>query len=83
MPSMPPARESAQGWLRVLGSSIVFCAGALAGCASNITTPLPDLPTSHVSSSLSAQDQKKAVDDLMHVRDTSEQDATREIENSR
>jgi hypothetical protein len=56
---------------------------ALGGCASGITTPLPDLPKSHVSSSLSPQDRKKAVDDLTKAGDTHEQEAQEQIESSR
>lgn len=83
MRSMPPARASGERRFAVLRWGVLVCAVALAGCASGITTPLPDLPKSQVSTALSPQDRKKAVDDLTHARDTSEQDAAREIEGSR
>jgi hypothetical protein len=54
---------------------------ALGGCSS-IATPLPDLgPTG--STSMSKEDQKKAVDELNQKRATHEQDAEKQIEDSR
>lgn len=56
---------------------------ALGGCASSIQTPLPDLPKSHVSSSMSQQDRQKAVDELQKAGATHEQAAEEQIESSR
>jgi hypothetical protein len=54
---------------------------AIGGCSS-ISTPLPDLgPTG--STSMSKEDQKKAVDELNQKRATHEQDAEKQIEDSR
>jgi hypothetical protein len=54
---------------------------AFGGCSS-ISTPLPDLgPTG--STSMSKEDQKKAVDELNQKRATHEQDAEKQIEDSR
>lgn len=55
----------------------------LGGCASSIQTPLPDLPKSHVSSSMSQQDRQKAVNELQKAGATHEQDAEQQIESSR
>lgn len=63
--------------------AVVGAALALGGCASGITTPLPEMPSSHVSSSMSQQDRKKAMEDLSRARDTHEQDAEKQIEQSR
>jgi hypothetical protein len=60
----------------------LICLAVAAGGCSSINTPLPDIaPTA--STSMSAKDQKKAVEELNKKRDTHEQDAEREIENSR
>lgn len=56
---------------------------ALAGCASSISTPLPDLGASTTTGSLSQQEQKAAVEDLNRQGATHEQDAERQIEQSR
>jgi hypothetical protein len=54
---------------------------AVGGCSS-IATPLPDLgPTG--STSMSKDDQKKAVEELNQKRATHEQDAEKQIEDSR
>lgn len=83
MRGVPPGKAS-RGWRRMVGHwGVLVSVLALGGCASGITTPLPDLPDSHVSSSLSPQDRKKAVDDLTRARDTHEQEAEQEIESSR
>ena len=55
---------------------------AVQGCSSTITTPLPTTaPT--VTSSISPQDRQKEMDELKSKAATHEQDAEREIENSR
>ncbi len=55
---------------------------AAAGCTSSISTPLPDLKPS-AASSVSQEDRKKAIDELNHKRDTHEEEAERQIEESR
>jgi hypothetical protein len=55
----------------------------LAGCSSSISTPLPDLGSSAKTGSLSQQQQKAAVEDLNRQGATHEQDAERQIEQSR
>jgi hypothetical protein len=55
---------------------------AIQGCSSTITTPLPaTVPT--VTSSISPQDRQKEMDELKSKAATHEQDAERQIENSR
>jgi hypothetical protein len=56
---------------------------ALGGCASGITTPLPDVPTTHVAPALNLQERKKAVTDLEKAGAEHEQAAERQIEQSR
>ena len=60
----------------------LVCLALAAGGCSSINTPLPDLKPS-VSTSMSQQDRQKAVDELNSKRDTHEQDAERQIEDSR
>jgi hypothetical protein len=55
----------------------------LAACASGITTPLPDVPSTHVAPALNLQDRKKAVSDLEKAGAEHEEAAEREIEQSR
>jgi hypothetical protein len=55
----------------------------LGGCASGIQTPLPDLPTTPISSSMSQQDRQKAVDELEQAGRTHEEAAEKQIESSR
>ena len=55
----------------------------LGGCASGITTPLPELPRSNVSTAMSPQERQRAVDELNRAGATHEQDAERQIESSR
>ena len=62
-----------------LGKVAVACLALAGGACSSIATPLPDLgPTG--STSMSKEDQKKAVDDLNQKRATHEQDAEKQIE---
>lgn len=68
---------------RTAGCLALALALALGGCSWGIQTPLPDLPKSKVSTSLSPQDRQKAVDDLARARDTHEQEAEKQIEQSR
>ncbi len=56
---------------------------ALGGCASGISTPLPDVVRTPVASSVSQQDHQKAVDELQRAGRTHEQDAEKQIESSR
>jgi hypothetical protein len=62
--------------------SAVVCLALAAGGCSSVSTPLPDLKPS-VSTSMSQKDQQKAVDELNKKRDTHEQEAERQIEDSR
>ena len=81
-----PMRE-ASIWVRRAGLAAAaagVAAGlALGGCASTISTPLPDLPGSHASTSLTQQQQRQAVDELTRAGATHEHQAEQEIENSR
>ncbi len=54
---------------------------AIGGCAA-INTPLPP-PRPTASTTMSAKDQKKAVDEMNQKRETHEQDAEMQIEQSR
>jgi hypothetical protein len=74
-----PARTAARRL--VLGAAMLCLTLAGQGCAS-ITTPLPDTHP-HVTSSISQQDRKKEMDELQSKAATHEQDAERQIENSR
>ena len=65
-----------------LGAGMLCLILAVQGCSSTITTPLPNtVPT--VTSSISPQDRQKEMDDLKSKAATHEQDAERQIENSR
>ena len=55
---------------------------AVQGCSSTITTPLPNTAPA-ITSSISPQDRQKEMDELKSKAATHEQDAEREIENSR
>jgi len=68
------------------GCAALLCVAlalTLSGCAAGIQTPLPEMPRSSVSTSMSQQERQKAVNDLTHARDTHEQDAEKQIEQSR
>jgi ABC-type sugar transport system substrate-binding protein len=53
----------------------------MSGCSS-ISTPLPEIKPA-ISTSMSQKDKDKAVDELNKVRQTHEQDAEKQIEQSR
>ena len=55
---------------------------ALTGGCSSIATPLPEIKPS-VSTAMSQKDKQKAVEELNKKRETHEQDAEKEIEQSR
>jgi len=55
----------------------------LGGCASTVSTPLPDLPSPRASTSLTQQQQHQAVDELTRAGATHERQAEEQIENSR
>ncbi len=65
-------------------AALAFAAAlaVLAGGCSSIATPLPDIKPA-VSTSMSQKDKQKAVEELNKVRETHEQDAEKEIEQSR
>jgi hypothetical protein len=54
----------------------------LGGCSTSIRTALPDVGPS-VSTTLSQEERKKAVEELNKARATHEQDAEQQIEQSR
>lgn len=67
---------------RILGCRAgLVCLALAAGGCSSISTPLPDLKPS-VSTSMSQQEQQKAVDELNKKRDTHEKDAEQQIESA-
>lgn len=55
---------------------------SMTACSTSVQTPLPDL-TPVSSSSLSQEEQQKAVEELNRKRATHEQDAEKQIEQSR
>ena len=56
---------------------------AIAGGCSSIQTPLPDIIRPPANASLSDKERKDAVDELTRKRETHEQDAQQQIEQSR
>jgi hypothetical protein len=70
-------------WPLRRGAAAAFLALALSGCASGITTPLPDVPATHVAPQLNLQERKKAVSDLEKAGAEHEEAAERQIEQSR
>lgn len=63
-------------------AACLVLATSMAACSTSVQTPLPDIkPVS--SSSLSQEEQKKAVEELNRKRATHEQDAAQQIEQSR
>ena len=56
---------------------------AIAGGCSSISTPLPDIIRPPANASLSDKERKDAVDELARKRETHEQDAEQQIEQSR
>jgi hypothetical protein len=65
-----------------LGAGMLCLILAVQGCSSTITTPLPNTAPA-ITSSISPQDRQKEMDELKSKAATHEQDAEREIENSR
>lgn len=69
---------------KVLFAGAVLVAAAMAGgCTSSIQTPLPDMIRPPATTALSDKERKEAVDELAKKRDTHEQDAQQQIEQSR
>lgn len=66
--------------MRVLAGLLL--AVSMTACSTSVQTPLPDL-TPVSSSSLSQEEQQKAVEELNRKRATHEQDAEKQIEQSR
>ena len=64
----------------VLGLSLAAIAG---GCMNSIQTPLPDMIRPPAKTALTDKERKEAVDELAKKRDTHEQDAQQQIEQSR
>ena len=79
-----PMRE-ANVAMRKIGVGLAGIAAGLVlgGCASTVSTPLPELSGSHASTSLTQQQQRQAVDELTRAGATHARDAEQEIENSR
>jgi hypothetical protein len=89
MQGMRPRIGSADGALAralrgaaglVLALSLAAIAG---GCMNSIQTPLPDMIRPPAKTALSDKERKEAVDELAKKRDTHEQDAQQQIEQSR
>jgi len=67
----------AAGWLALLAA-----AGAVSGCSQVIETPLPEIGQL-TRRLLSAEEQKKAVEDLQQSKSARQAEAIREIERDR
>jgi hypothetical protein len=65
----------------VAGTAVAF-ATISSGCSA-IQTPLPDIIRPPANASLSDKERKQAVDELTKKRETHEQDAEQQIEQSR
>jgi hypothetical protein len=65
----------------VAGTAIAFA--TISGGCSTVQTPLPDIIRPPGNASLSDKERKQAVDELTKKRDTHEQDAEQQIEQSR
>ena len=65
----------------VAGTAVAF-ATISSGCSA-IQTPLPDITRPPANASLSDKERKQAVDELTKKRETHEQDAEQQIEQSR
>jgi hypothetical protein len=61
----------------------ILALAAIAGGCSSISTPLPDIIRPPANASLSDKERKEAVDELTRKRETHEQDAEQQIEQSR
>ena len=67
----------------LLGAAGLSLAAIAGGCMSSIQTPLPDMIRPPAKTALSDKERKEAVDELAKKRDTHEQDAEQQIEQSR
>jgi len=67
----------------LLGAAVLVMAAMAGGCMNSIQTPLPDIIRPPANASLSDKERKEAVDELAKKRDTHEQDAAQQIEQSR
>ncbi len=79
-----PPIDSGDGWAglaRALLAAVAFA--TIAGGCSSIQTPLPDMIRPPANASLSDKERKEAVDELTKKRETHEQDAEQQIEQSR
>jgi hypothetical protein len=65
-----------------VAAAALVLAVASAGCSTAVTTPLPDIKPA-ASTALTQEERKKAVDELNKKRETHEQDAEQQIEQSR
>src|SRR5215467_12369302 len=64
-------------------ATLALAVSAMAGGCSSISTPLPDIIRPPPNASLSDKERKEAVDELTKKRETHEQDAQQQIEQSR
>ncbi len=67
----------------LLGAAGLGLAAIAGGCMNSIQTPLPDMIRPPAKTALSDKERKEAVDELAKKRDTHEQDAEQQIEQSR
>jgi hypothetical protein len=67
----------------LLVAAAVVIATIAGGCMNSIQTPLPDVIRPPANASLSDKERKEAVDELAKKRDTHDQDAQQQIEQSR
>lgn len=81
-----PPIDGPDGWAMLARALLVASAVAvatIAGGCSSIQTPLPDIIRPPAKASLSDKERKEAVDELTKKRETHEQDAEQQIEQSR
>jgi len=82
-----PPTDSGDSGATLARALLVAAAVAIAtiggGCMNSIQTPLPDVIRPPANASLSDKERKEAVDELAKKRDTHDQDAQQQIEQSR
>jgi hypothetical protein len=82
-----PPIDSGDSGATLARALLVAAAVAIAtiggGCMNSIQTPLPDVIRPPANASLSDKERKEAVDELAKKRDTHDQDAQQQIEQSR
>jgi len=84
MIEIKPPTSGRAGLLRGAAAlGVVLALAAIAGGCSSISTPLPDIIRPPANASLSDKERKEAVDELTRKRETHEQDAEQQIQQSR